>query len=50
MSEVVHHRDRLVTRQDFPEIAWRTPGVDLGRVEVLPLFHPQLSASSRRAW
>ncbi|GAA2124535.1 baseplate J/gp47 family protein [Nocardioides bigeumensis] len=42
MSEVVHHRDRLVTRQDFVEIARRTPGVDLARVEVLPLFHPQL--------
>ena len=42
MSEVVHHRDRLVTREDFLEIARRTPGVDLGRVEVLPLFHPQL--------
>jgi hypothetical protein len=42
MSEVIHHHDRLVTRQDIVEIAWRTPGVDLGRVEVLPLFHPQL--------
>lgn len=42
MSEVVHHRDRLVTRDDFREITWRTPGVDLGRVEVLPLFHPML--------
>ena len=42
MSELVHHRDRLVTRDDFREITWRTPGVDIGRVEVLPLFHPQL--------
>ena len=42
MSEVVHHRDRLVTRDDVREITWRAPGVDLGRVEVLPLFHPQL--------
>ena len=42
MSEVVHHRDRLVTRDDFREITWRTPGVDLARVEVLPLFHPRL--------
>jgi hypothetical protein len=37
----LRHRDRLVTVEDFREIAWATPGVDLGRVEVLPLFHPK---------
>lgn len=37
----LRHRDRLVTEEDFREIAWATPGVDLGRVEVLPLFHPR---------
>jgi hypothetical protein len=37
---VIRHRDRLVTAEDFKDIAWRTPGVDLGRVEVLPLFRP----------
>ena len=42
MSEAVHHRDRLVTAGDFREITWRAPGVDLARVEVLPLFHPLL--------
>jgi hypothetical protein len=36
----LRHRDRLVTEEDFHEIAWATPGVELGRVEVLPLFHP----------
>ncbi|HEX6625017.1 MAG TPA: putative baseplate assembly protein, partial [Pyrinomonadaceae bacterium] len=36
----LRHRDRLVTAQDFKDIARRTPGVDVGRVEVLPLFHP----------
>ncbi|WP_110240085.1 baseplate J/gp47 family protein [Nocardioides gilvus] len=42
MSEEIHHRDRLVTRQDMLEIVRRTPGVDLGRVEILPLLHPLL--------
>jgi hypothetical protein len=39
----LQHRDRLVTVQDFETIAWRTPGVDMGRVEVVPAFHPKLS-------
>ena len=38
----LHHRDRLVTAEDFRELTLRTPGVDLGRVEVLPLFNPDL--------
>lgn len=42
MSEQIHHRDRLVTRDDMLEIVQRAPGVDLGRVEVLPLLHPLL--------
>ncbi len=37
---VVRHRDRLVTQQDFRDITRRTPGVNVGRVEVLPLFMP----------
>jgi hypothetical protein len=36
----LRHRDRLVTSKDFEEITLRTPGVDIGRVEVLPLFKP----------
>lgn len=36
----LRHRDRLVTLQDFADITRRTPGVDVGRVEVLPLFKP----------
>ena len=36
----IRHRDRLVTSQDFKDLTDRTPGVDVGRVEVLPLFHP----------
>jgi hypothetical protein len=37
---VLRHRDRAVTEQDFRDVAQRTPGVDIGRVEVLPLFNP----------
>lgn len=36
------HRNRLVTAEDFAEITRRTPGVDVGRADVLPLFHPEL--------
>jgi hypothetical protein len=36
----VRHRDRLVSKEDFLEIARNTPGIDLGRVEVLPLYDP----------
>lgn len=39
---VVRHRDRLVTTQDCRDITWETPGVDMGRVEILTLFHPAL--------
>lgn len=38
----LRHRDRLVSAADFEEIARRTPGVDLGRVDVLPELHPAL--------
>ena len=39
----LQHRDRLVTAADFEAIAYRAPGLDVGRVEVLPAFHPDLS-------
>lgn len=38
----LQHRDRLVTVEDFETIARRTPGVDLGRVEVLAAYNPSL--------
>lgn len=41
----LQHRDRLVTVGDFRTIAWRTPGVAIGRIEVLPAFHPDLTTS-----
>jgi hypothetical protein len=36
----LRHRDRAVTADDVVDIVRAAPGVDLGRVEVLPLFHP----------
>lgn len=38
----LRHRDRLMSEQDYKDIVQRTPGIDLGRVDVLPLFHPKL--------
>ena len=35
------HRDRAVTADDYQRLAAETPGVRLGRVEVLPKFKPQ---------
>lgn len=43
ISRFLQHRDRLVTVQDFEALTLRTPGVAVGRVEVLPAFHPALS-------
>ena len=45
ISRYLQHRDRLVAAVDFKTIASRTPGVDLGRIEVLPAFHPELSTN-----
>jgi predicted phage baseplate assembly protein len=42
----LRHQDRAVSNQDFKDIVWRTPGVDLGRVEVLPLFHPTIAGTA----
>jgi hypothetical protein len=40
ISAFLRHRDRLVSADDFKIISQRTPGIELGRVEVLSLFHP----------
>jgi predicted phage baseplate assembly protein len=45
ISRLIGHRDRLVTAQDFRSIAWRTPGVAIGRIEVLPGWHPDLASA-----
>jgi hypothetical protein len=44
-ARYLQHRDRLVSVADFESIVWRTPGVELGRVDVLPAFNPELQPS-----
>nr|WP_319491944.1 putative baseplate assembly protein [uncultured Desulfobacter sp.] len=41
IPSVLKHCDRAVTRDDYKQIASKTPGIELGRVEVLPQFKPQ---------
>jgi hypothetical protein len=36
----IRHKDRLVTAQDFADVVMQTPGVDINRIDVLPLFKP----------
>ena len=45
VANFIRHRDRLVTADDFAEVARRAPGVDIGRVEVLAAHHPDLTES-----
>lgn len=40
---VLRHRDRAVSADDFDAIIRETPGADVGRVEVLAAWHPELS-------
>jgi hypothetical protein len=40
IPRVIQHRDRLVSTDDFRDITMRTPGVDIGRMEVIPLYDP----------
>lgn len=42
IPQVIRHRERLISEEDYRDIVIRTPGVDIGRVEILPLFHPKL--------
>jgi hypothetical protein len=39
----LQHRDRLVNVQDFETVTLRTPGVAVGRVDVLSAYHPALA-------
>ncbi|HYE15817.1 MAG TPA: baseplate J/gp47 family protein, partial [Pyrinomonadaceae bacterium] len=43
ITRYLQHRDRMVNAQDFETITLRTPGVVVGRVEVLPAFNPSLA-------
>src|SRR5262249_33808078 len=42
---ILRHRERAVTEDDFRALAAFTPGVRVGRVEVLPRFSPKRRAS-----
>ncbi|MGO4259048.1 hypothetical protein [Lysobacter sp. TAB13] len=39
----LQHRDRMVSIDDFESVACRAPGVQIGRIEILPAFHPDLA-------
>ncbi len=45
IARFLQHRDRLVSAADFETIASRTPGVDVGRIEVIPAFNPELGGN-----
>lgn len=46
VARYLQHRDRVVTRDDFDTIVRRTPGIEVGRVDVIPAFSPELAPSS----
>lgn len=41
IPKVLKHSHRAVTEDDYKQIAAQTPGIVLGRIEVLPKFKPQ---------
>ena len=43
VTRYLQHRDRLVTAGDFETIVRRAPGVEIGRVDVIPAFQPALA-------
>ncbi len=45
ISRYLQHRDRVVSAADFKTITRRTPGVEVGRVDVLPAFSPELGST-----
>lgn len=45
VARYLQHRDRLVNAADFVTITRRTPGVQIGRVDVLPAFTPELATN-----
>src|SRR5579864_1066120 len=46
VTRALQHQDRLVTAADFEAITYRTPGVHVGRVEVLPAYNPEIGSST----
>jgi hypothetical protein len=46
IARYLQHRDRVVTAEDFDTIVRRTPGIEIGRVDVIPAFSPELAPST----
>jgi hypothetical protein len=42
IARYLQHRDRLVTASDFEAITLRTPGVEIGRVDVVPAYNAEV--------
>jgi len=45
VTRFLQHRDRCVTAADFATIALRAPSLEIGRVEVLAAYSPELGAA-----
>jgi predicted phage baseplate assembly protein len=43
IARYLQHRDRLVNADDFETIARRTPGVEIGRVDVIAAYNPAVA-------
>lgn len=46
IARYLQHRDRLVSAADFDTIVRRAPGVEVGRVDVISAFSPELAPSA----
>jgi hypothetical protein len=44
VARYLQHRDRMVKAEDFDTIARRTPGVEIGRVDVIAAYQPASGA------
>lgn len=42
----LQYRDRAVSADDFDAVVRRTPGISIGRVDVIPAFNPELSPNA----
>jgi len=45
ITRVLQHQDRLVTAADFETISYRAPGIEVGRVDVLAAYNPEVGSS-----
>lgn len=45
VARFLQHRERCVSAADFEAIAWRTPGLAIGRVDVVPASSPEFGSN-----